>query len=326
VFASFRLHITLYELLRRTIKECIDDNALDLAAQLGYYFMFALFPALLCVISVASFFPLQHFTDDVVRMLGPVMPDAGLTIIKDQMLHLAEGKHGGLLSLGLLGALWSSSGAMVSVIDALNRAYDIDEARPWWKVRITAIVLTIAMAFFIVISFTLVIAGPELADKLATRFGLGAAFAATWKVLQWPVVFGLVSLGMALVYYFAPDAEQDWVWVTPGSAVATVLWLLVSLAFRVYAVHFGNYEATYGAIGAVIVLMTWLYLSSLVILVGAEMNAEIEHASPWAKAPGEKRPGERRKLGAAAERAYHDTHLRRHAPVPDAAGASRFHA
>jgi membrane protein len=310
VLATFRLHLTLYELARRTIKGCVEDDVLNLAAELGYYFMFALFPALLCVVAIASFFPLQHFTDDVVQMLGPVLPSAGLTIIKDQMLRLAEGKNGGLLSLGVLAALWTTAVAMVGVIDALNRAYHIDERRPWWRVRMTAILLTIAMAFFIVISFTLVVAGPQLADKLANSFGLGEAFSMTWKVAQWPIVFGLVSFGIGLVYFFAPDAEQDWVWVTPGSIVATLLWLLVSIGFRVYVVHFGNYDAMYGAIGAAIVLMTWLYLSGLVIVVGAEMNAQIEEASPWAKAAHEKQPAERRKIGAAAERAYHEARRR----------------
>jgi membrane protein len=307
--------------MRRTFKECLADDVLDLAAQLGYYFLFALFPALLCVIAITSFFPLQHLTDDVVRVLGPVLPREGLTLIQDQMLKIAEGRNGGLVSVGFLGALWTSSSAMVGMIDALNKAYDIEEGRPWWRVRLTAILLTVALAVFMVISFALVIAGPELADKLTRTFGFGSMFATTWKIVQWPIALFLVSLGIGLVYYYAPDAEQDWIWITPGSVLATLLWLVVSLAFRYYVVSFGNYEATYGAIGAVIVLLTWLYLSGLVILVGAEMNAEIEHASPWAKAPGEKVPGERRKLGPAAERAYHDAQQRGFRP-PGAAPVS----
>jgi membrane protein len=125
-------------------------------------------------------------------------------------------------------------------------------------------------------------------------------------ILQWPLAFALVVVAIGMIYYFAPDAEQMWVWLTPGAVVATILWLVGSLLFRFYAVHFGNYEATYGAIGGVILLLLWFFLSGLVIVIGAEMNAEIEHASPWAKAPGEKVPGEKRKLGAAAARAYRD--------------------
>jgi membrane protein len=162
-----------------------------------------------------------------------------------------------------------------------------------------------ALAVFVVLATTLVLAGPQLADWLARRFGFGSFFLIAWKVLQWPFAVALVSTAIGLVYYFAPDAEQDWSWITPGSLLATLLWLVVSLVFRMYVVRFGNYEATYGAIGAVIILLTWFYLTGLVILVGAELNAEIEHASPWGKAPGEKVPGQKRKLGAAAARAFH---------------------
>lgn len=311
MIANFHLYVGPREIVRRTLKECIDDNIVDLAAQLSYYFLFALFPALLCVIAITSFLPLQHFTDNIVRLLGPVMPREGLQLIQDQMLKLAESRNGGLVSIGFLIAFWTASSATVSMIDTLDKAYDIVEARPWWRIRLTAMLLTIALALFIVVSFALVIAGPEMADKLTSTFGFGTVFATAWKIVQWPVALFLVSLGIGLVYYFAPDAEQDWVWITPGSVVATLLWLIVSLAFRFYVINFGNYDATYGAIGAVIVLLTWLYLSGLAILVGAEMNAEIEHASPWAKAPGEQRPGEKQKLGPAAERDYHEAGKRR---------------
>ena len=132
-----------------------------------------------------------------------------------------------------------------------------------------------------------------------------------WNVIRWPLAFFLASTAIGLVYYFAPDAEQEWVWITPGAVMATTLWILVSLGFKLYVSNFGNYDnATYGAMGAVIVLMLWFYLSSLAILFGAELNSEIEHASPYGKEPGEKVPGERRKIGRAAARAY-DERLKR---------------
>ena len=203
-----------------------------------------------------------------------------------------------------LGAIWSSSAAVVAIIDSLNRAYDIEEGRPWWKVRLTAVGLTIALALMILTSFTLIIAGPTLAEYLASWFGLGTVFEWTWKILQWPLAFFLVSTAVGLVYYFAPDAEQDWVWITPGAVLGTLLWVLVSLAFKLYAANFADYNASYGAVGGVIVLLLWFYISGLAILVGAELNAEIEHASPYGKAPGEKIPGQKKKIGVAAARAY----------------------
>lgn len=304
MFAYFETTLGWRELLARTYRELMDDDGLGLAAQLAYYFFLALFPAILCVLAIASFFPLQNFTDQVVGSLGRFAPQEMLTLIRDQMVRIANGNNGGLVGIGLLGAIWSSSSAMVSMIGALNRAYDIDESRPMWKVRGLAIALTIGLAIFIVVSFTLVIVGPAIADHLAARYAFGQMFVWSWKVLQWPIAFALVVTGVGLVYYFAPDAEQDWVWITPGSLVATVLWLCGSLAFRFYAVNFGNYEASYGTVAGVILLLLWFYLSGLVLIVGAEIAAEIEHASPWGKAPAEKVPGEKKKIGLAAGRAF----------------------
>jgi membrane protein len=221
------------------------------------------------------------------------------------MRRLAARDDHGLFSLGLLGALWSSSAAMVAIVSALNRAYDITDERPWWRVRLMAVLLTTGLSVFILLALALVLAGPPMADFAASSLGFPAIFAGIWKVVQWPLVFVLVTTAIGLIYYFAPDAEQDWVWITPGSLLATTLWLACSLGFRLYVVHFANYEGTYGAIAGVIVILVWFYLTALVIILGAELNAEIEKTSPWGKQAGERRPGEKRRLGAAAEREYH---------------------
>ena len=318
MFAYFDMAIGWRELLKRTYTDAMQDDAMGLAAQLAYYFFLALFPAILCVIALASFFPLHNFTDDIVASLGRFAPKEMLVLIQEQMVRLAEGNDGGILSVGLLGAIWSSSAAMVAMINAMNKAYDIEESRPWWKVRILAIVLTIGLAVFIVLSFGLVIAGPQLADWLAAKYALGGVFVWTWKILQWPVAFALVVSGIGLVYYFAPDAEQEWAWITPGSLVATVLWLMGSLAFRYYVVSFADYQSTYGAVTGVILLMLWFYLSGLVIILGAEISAEIEHASPWGKAPAEKVPGQKKKLGSAAAREFRERG-EQHQPDPERA-------
>jgi membrane protein len=323
-FGFTRLPLGWRELATRTIKEFVADNGLGLAAQLAYYFFFALFPAILVGIAFASFLPLEHFLDRVVTTLGGVVPGDIIAIIQDQMRKISQEGHGGLLTFGLLVALWSSSAAMVGLIDALNRAYDIEEARPWWKVRLLAIVLTIALAAFILVAFALVLVGPTAAEHLARLTGLGPIFEWTWKILQWPLILALVSFGTGLVHYFAPDAEQRWVWITPGAVLTTVLWLLASLGFKLYVSNFGSYTETYGAIGGVMVLLLWFYISGLVMLFGAEFNAEIEHASPYGKAAGEKVPGQKRVIGALAEERYR---ARASAlptiPVPPPAVASR---
>jgi membrane protein len=314
MLAYFDTELDGKELIKRTLRETQADNGLGLAAQLAYYFFLALFPALLFLIALASFLPAGDVVGRVVGALQGVAPPDVLNIIRSQLEQITSTRSGGILTFGIVAALWSSSAAMVAIIDALNRAYDVEDARPWWKQRLVAILLTVGVALFILVSFGLVVAGPQLAEYLASQLGLGSAFEWTWKILQWPVVFALIVTGIGLIYYVAPDVDQDYVWITPGALLATVLWLLGSLAFRIYVVNFGNYNETYGAIGGVMVLMTWLYMTGLAIVVGAEMNAEIEHASPHGKDAGEKVPGERKVIGARAARRFQERQHERREP------------
>ena len=320
--ANLSAPISWSELAKRTYNEAMEDDSLGLAAQLAYYFFLALFPALLFLLALASFFPIAEATERLPEALGRFAAPEMVTLLREQIQQISSSSNGGILSIGLLGALWSSSAALVSIASALNRAYDIEESRPWWKVRLIAIALTVTLAVFVLAAFTLVLAGPTLAEAAARVFGFGEAFRGAWLILQWPVAFVLICVAVGVVYYFAPDADQEWVWVTPGAVLATALWLLASLLFRFYAVSFGDYQATYGALGGVVVLMLWMYMTGLAIVIGAEVNAEIEHASPWGKDPGEKVPGQRRKIGLAAARAWRDRqdrqpkHDQQPAPVP----------
>ncbi len=309
MLGRFRLPIGLRELLRRTYVEFQRDDVMGLAAQLSFYLVLAVFPALVCLIAFASLFPIQDLTDETARLIGPFVPSSAVDLLRGFMVRIGESRDTGLLSLGLVVALWSASAPMVAVVNVMNRAYGITETRAWWKVRLTAILLSAGLAVFILTSFTLVVFGPQMADLLARWFGLGTVFVWTWKILQWPLVLVLVAVGIGMIYYFAPDAEQDWVWLTPGSVLATVLWMAGSLGFRYYAVNFGNYDATYGALGGMMLLLMWFYVSSVAIVLGAEFNAEIEHASPWGRDFGEREPGERVRLGAAAERAWKKNQL-----------------
>jgi membrane protein len=304
MLAFLKVPLTWGQILRRTFREAFfEDNCLGMAAQLAYYFFFALFPALLFMVALASYFPTQELIDDLFKTLGGYVPPEALTIITDQLRKISEGEEGGLLTIGMLTTLWSTSAAVTAIIDTLNSAYDIQEGRPWWKVRLVALGLTIALAVFILSAMTLMILGPGMVQRLLGTY-LGTGFEVAWNVLRWPVIFALVSGGVAVIYYYAPDAEQDWVWLTPGSIFATALWVLASLGFKAYVVNMGDYTETYGAIGGVMVLMLWFYISGLVILIGAEMNAEIEHASPYGKEEGEKVPGQKRVIGPARMRAW----------------------
>src|SRR4051812_14913654 len=175
MLAYLRVPLGWTDLLKRSAKEALADDIFDLAAQQAYYFFFALFPALLFVIAVASFFPLQGLIDSTVQMIARFAPSDVVKIITDSMLQLSKQHSGGILTFAFLVAIWSSSGAMVSIITTLNAAYDVTESRPWWKTRITAIGLTIGIAVFIVASMFLIIAGPTMAENLAARMQLGPA-------------------------------------------------------------------------------------------------------------------------------------------------------
>jgi membrane protein len=320
MLAYLKVPIGWGEIFKRTAKETLEDDVLSLAAELAYYFFLALFPALLFLVALAGYFPIENLIDDIIGRMSRFAPRDVLVIVRDQITKIASGENGGLLTLGMLLTLWSSSAGMMAIINTLNKAYDIEESRPWWKVRLTAIALTIALALFILVSFALVIVGPTFAQKVAEWMHLGTVFVWTWWILQWPVVFILVATAIGLAYYFAPDAQQDWVWLTPGSILATVLWVLFSLGFKIYVANFADYNATYGTIGGVIVLLLWFYASGVAILIGAELNAEIEHASPHGKDPGEKVPGEKKRIGIAAARAWEEQ--QRHAPVPPSPAAA----
>ena len=276
------------ELGRRVIAEIRDDDCLGRAAQLAYYFLFALFPFFLFLTTLLGYLPIPDLLDRLLETLGQMLPGEALRLVEDNVRQLVTGQRGGLLSFGILAALWTSSSALTAIIDSLNRAYDVEEGRPFWKVRLIAMGITIGLSAFIVVALVLLTFGPQLGGWVADLVGLGRVFEVTWNLVRWPVIVGLLVVAIALLYYFAPDVEQAWTWITPGSACAVLGWLLASLGFAFYVNRFGSYNATYGSIGAVIVLLTWMYVTGLFILIGGEINAEIEHAAPGGKDPGEK--------------------------------------
>jgi membrane protein len=280
--------LSVKELGRRVFHEIQGDDCFGRAAQLAYYFLFALFPFFLFLTTLLGYLPIPNLLDHVMEVLAPLLAGDALRLVQDNLHQLVTGERGGLLSFGILAALWTSSSALTAIIDSLNRAYDVEEGRPFWKVRGIAVLLTVGLSAFMIVALVLLTFGPQLGRWIADLVGLGGVFALSWNILRWPVIVGLLILAMAMLYYFAPDVEQKWQWITPGSAVSVIGWLLASLGFAFYVNNFGSYNATYGSIGAVIVLLTWMYLSGLFVLIGGEINAEIEHAAQDGKESGEK--------------------------------------
>ena len=268
------------EILKRTGRAVYETDCLGWAAELAYYWFLALFPALLFLVGLASYLPAQPLIDAVVGALGRLAPGDVIAIVREQLLQITRGPQTGLLTFSLLGTLWSSSAGMAAIISTLNQTYHVQDRRPWWRVRVLAIALTVALAVFSLISVGLLIVGPTLAERVAVSLRLGPAFTLTWAIVQWPIILGLLLTALGCVYYFAPDVQQDWVWLTPGSILATSLWLVASSGFKWYASHFGGYQKTYGAIGGVIVALLWFYVSGLAILIGAQLNATIARGAP----------------------------------------------
>lgn len=308
MFSSLSLGgLSWNDLTKRVWAETMEDDVLGRSAQLSYYFLLALFPALLFLTSLLGYLAGENgqLRADLFKYLSAVLPGDASRLIAETVKDVTQGSGGGKLSFGILATFWAASNGMGAISESLNVAYDVKEERPWWKVRLAAIGLTLSLAFLIVTALVLVLYGHDLADVVAVKFGLGAAFAVAWNVLQWPLVLVFVLLAFALIYYFGPDiGDQDWKWLTPGAFVGVALWLLISFGFKAYLSYFNSYSATYGSLGAVIILMLWFYFTGAAILIGGEINSEVEHemakrGAPDAKEKGEKNPDAKGKSGAS---------------------------
>lgn len=287
--------LSVKELSRRVWHEMSADNVTGYAAQLAYYFLFSLFPFFLFLAALIGYLPIPDLMQKIMGSLAGVMPGDAMKLVQDTVLELVTNQKGGLLSFGIIVALWSASGAVSAITDSLNRAYGVTEGRPFWKVRGIALGLTVALAVLLIVGILLLMFGPTLGNVIAAKVGLSHAFEIAWNIARWPLVLFSMIFAVALVYYYAPDVEQEWKWITPGSVFAVLGWVAVSALFAFYVDNFGSYSKTYGSIGAVIVLLTWMYLTGLFLLLGGEINSEIEHAAAGGKAEGEKTLPEKRR-------------------------------
>jgi membrane protein len=287
------------ELGKRVWQQIEEDDVWGRAAQLSYYFLLALFPLLIFLTSLLGYVAGENsdLKEGLLNYLSQVVPGSAASLINTTVHQVTEGSGGGKLSFGILATLWAASNGMGAIVSSLNVAYEVEETRPWWKARLVAITLTIGLALLVITPLVLILKGGAIASLIAAQFGLGTLFTTAWSILQWPIILAFVLLSFAFIYYFAPDIkESSWHWVTPGSAVGVALWLVASFAFKLYLTYFDSYNATYGSLGAVIILMLWFYMTGVAILVGGEVNSEIENAAaekgnPQAKEAGEKSSG-----------------------------------
>ena len=268
-------------LLKKTGQEILSDNILGLAAQTAYYFFFSLFPLLLFTTPLIGLFGdpqgiINWVTEQAERVLPPDALGLVLGVVNDVVF---SPNAPGLISIGVLLAAWTGSNVFNNLIFALNRAYDVEESRPWWKARLISLASVVASGLFLLIASTIMLAGPELIDYVVSLVPGLRGTRAVWMFLQYPLAFLMLVGMMWMIYYFLPNLRQNKLQVLAGALVASVLWIGVTLGFRAYVTNFGSYNKTYGTIGGVIILLTWMYLTMLVILAGGELNSELHHGT-----------------------------------------------
>ncbi len=267
--------------VKRTVREFQDDNITDWAAALTYYAVLALFPGLIVLVSLLGIFGTADTFDALLQIVREVAPGSSVDTFEQPLRSVIAEKEtaGALLGFGLLTAIWSASGYVGAFMRASNAIYEVEEGRPFWRLRPLQVGLTVLVVVLLaVVAIALVVSGP-IAEAVGGVIGLGPLAVTVWGIAKWPVLLLVVSGVFAALYYVAPNVRPPrFKWFTVGGIVAVVLWVLASVLFGVYVANFGAYNKTYGTLGGVILFLTWLWISNLAILLGAELNAEVERA------------------------------------------------
>jgi membrane protein len=288
--------LTIKQLAKKVTQGISDDFLVERGGALAFNFILALFPFLVFLLSVFGLFA-SHARDlqtNLLNHLSQVLPPAAFTVISHTLLEISRNSGKGKLTVGIVLTLWFASGGMSSMVSGLDGAYEVKEARSWFKVRAIALGLTIAISILVILALATVLAGGYVVNLVASRFGWGQMVVVAWRVAQVGVALAFITFSFSLIYYFGADLEeQHWYWITPGSIIGVLLWVAATFGFRAYLHFFNSYSRTYGSLGAAMILLMWLYITGFAFLIGGEINAQIEHAAakrghPEAKAPGHK--------------------------------------
>jgi membrane protein len=274
--------VTWKAFAKRVWEQIVEDRVTGQAAQLAFYFVLAVFPLLLALTALLGFFLQSEATlrEALQKYLTSVAPESVSGLLERTLHEVASGSSGEKLSIGFIAALWAASNGMAAIIQAFNIAYDVKETRAWWKQRLVAIGLTVGFLVLITSALALLVYGPALIHWMAEHLGFGGVFTVLGMVLEWLVLLVFLVVAFNILYLYAPNIKHHrWHWLMPGTVAGIGLWLLASFGFKVYLHYFDRYSVTYGSIGAVIILLLWFYLSGIAILVGAEVNSEVEKAS-----------------------------------------------
>jgi membrane protein len=271
---------------KRSFASFRKDDCPGLAQQVAYSSLLAFFPATAFLVGALGLF---NLFDDLKSLLDPIAPSGVIDFIGGLQRDSGGGTSAAAFLIGLFGAIWAASGAMTSVIKAMNRSYELQETRPFWKVRVIAVILVVLSGITTAGIFLLIVVGGALGNAIATKAGLHGAFEWAWGIARWPIAFCAILLFFGLVYDLAPSKKQrSWKWVTPGALVGGLLWLLLSGLFALYVNFAGNYTRTYGALASGVILLLWLNYSAFALLFGAELNAALERQADIKAAGGER--------------------------------------
>jgi membrane protein len=289
--------LTMRQLAKKVVGGINDDNLLGRASELAYNFILALFPFMLFLLALFGIFASRAdvFRTNLLTYLSQVLPPAASEVLSHTLNEVTRNASNGKLTFGILLTIWFASGGITAMISGLNGAYELKESRSWIKVHVVAVGLTIAISLLIILALAAVLGGGYAANVVGSYYGLREITIVAWRAGQIIVAIAFVTFSFSVIYYFGPDVEeQHWYWITPGSLIGVLVWIAVSFGFRAYLHFFNSYSKTYGSLGAVMILLIWLYVTSFSFLVGGEINAQIEHAAnrrghPEAKAPGEKK-------------------------------------
>lgn len=269
-------------LFRNVIEEISANNLFGRAAELAYYFLFALFPLILVLTTLFGLFASHRveLQNDLLSYFADFLPPTAFRLLSTVAMESASHASGGKLIFGIVSALWCGSGGVCSMISALNTAHHVRESRPWFKVRAIALGLTLVVWTLLLAALFFVLVGSYFVGWFGTEHRLHPIVVFVWKAIQWPAAILFVTMSCSAIYYCGPDLRnRHWHWMTPGSAFGAFVWIVASLGFRTYLHFVNNYSATYGSLGAVMILLLWLYVSGLAYLLGGTINAQIQLAA-----------------------------------------------
>jgi membrane protein len=265
----------------RLLRSVHDDDVSGLSAEIAYRFLFAVFPFGLFVAALGSFVAVSMHVDNpaesIVRGLGDNMPPSITQAIRPELEHLLRSARPDLVSLGAIAALWAATGGTNALVKGMHRAYDVQEIRPFVMRYVVAVGLTLLAAIGVILSFVTIIGGAMLTERLVDQLGLGAQSAQILWLLRWPAVFIVLTGAVAILYRYAPSVTVPWRWIVIGASVFSIGWLVATAVLGFYVEHVADYGATYGSLGAVIVLMTWFYVTAALMMIGAEVSATLAH-------------------------------------------------